>query len=275
MNIGHIPICIPSYRRSLTSKTLNLLRRNRIFEDVFVFVREEELNSYLSNFGEFTYVPIAGVKGLAGTRQIIFDFCKERYEYYIDMDDDITSVQYRPDYSSTVIKRDVARAIALMKEEIRYFFTTYKETALIGAIRQHFQNTKEGRFYLNCGSTPRQMYGVNVRLLADCGIKRNAAFDLSGDDIGFVAECAMKQLDFANALSVCYEFEDDKKNSVVRNASNWRIKHEIQSSLLESYGLLDVFRKTRPRKAGDPVFFDIDYQKYTRRFNRPSMKIDA
>lgn len=91
-----VPICIPSWKRYSNNKSLELLLKISRTKDVYVFVREEELESYKTSYPEFNYVALRDVAGLADTRQAIHDFCFDRgCNYYVDMDDDITSIGYK------------------------------------------------------------------------------------------------------------------------------------------------------------------------------------
>lgn len=141
---------------------------------------------------------------------------------------------------------------------------------MIGASRAHFVNFRQGILNYNRGSTPRQLYLVNAKRTSQLGIRRNAAFNPTGDDIGFVTQIMLKGKDLGTVSNVFYNFVDDKKNSTIRNKNNCLLLHKQEEALLESFGGLGCFRKTKPKQPGDPVFFDINFQKYVEKYHRKS-----
>ena len=281
------PVCIPSYKRweRKDNKTLTAIIEKcdkDIQASTYVFVREEQEAAYRENFPSVNIVKLPKVGGLAGTRQYIQDYVISnlRKPYFIDMDDDITAVKYvfndsKGDHLSKAEETNFSQilrlgcAISLMAFQ--------RDRCILGNFhRVRFANNfpaSQTAYVVNKGSTPRQITFVNAKEIVLRGIKRNIAFDITGDDVGFVAEIGKAKGDFFQIPCLAYSFVDDAINSVIRNDGNRKQLAEQEYNLLKCYPMRDYLKITQTFEDGSYRFCDIDFRQYRKITGRPEKKV--
>lgn len=273
---GAFPLCIPSYKRwdRKENKTITAIIENcdrEIQENTYVFVRAEQERQYKESFPGINIVVLPEVHGLAGTRQYIQEFVVKELKkpYFIDMDDDITQLKYvfhdpAGDHLSRAEETDYSQIIRLGSAISRMAFE--KNGCLLGNFhRVRFASNypaSQTAYVVNKGSTPRQVTFVNAKGLTIRGIRRNLDFDVTGDDVGFVAEIAKAGGDFFQIPCLAYAFVDDAENSVIRNDGNRRQLAAQEYALLKKYPMRNYLKITQTFEDGSYRFSDIDYGKY-------------
>ena len=281
------PICIPSYRRPSVEANVTLRRfrdtgSEALAEAVKVFVRPEELEAYRASFPMFEYVALPPVNGLASTRQAIADYMlKIGRPRYIDMDDDITTlgVVYM-EKGKAVISRNnevsiegvlgLASKIADMAfDECKCVFGGAKMT-----IWANSEYNAQTAYTVNNGITPRQVTFMNAEELARRGIRRNMAFEKTGDDIGFVAEITKARAPMFTIPCVVYDFVPEQKNSVIRNDENRKPLAKYEYECLRRYPMGRYYLRINKRfEDGSYRFSNCDFVKYRKYTGEP--KIDV
>ena len=281
------PICIPSYKRweRKANKTITSIIEKcdiDIQENTYVFVRKEQEEAYRENFKTVNIVVLPEVQGLAGTRQYIQDYVISvlKRPYFIDMDDDITAVKYvyhdeSGDHLSRTEETDFSQILRLGSALALMAFQ--KDRCVLGNFhRVRFANNypaSQTAYVVNKGSTPRQITFVNAKELIVRGIKRNLAFDITGDDVGFVAEIGKAKGDFFQIPCLAYSFVDDAINSVIRNDENRKRLAEQEYALLKTYPMSSYLKITQTFEDGSYRFSDIDFKKYREITGRPEAKV--
>lgn len=271
------PICIPSYNRSDRAKNKTAVRiiekcDDDIRRNTFMFVRKEQAGDYRSSFPELNIVTLPEVHGLAGTRQYVQDFVTMdlKRPYFIDMDDDIVILEYAfhdstGEHLSHVWESDWSSILRLGSGIARMAFE--KSGCLLGSFHRlrfgsRFPASKTA-YCCNRGATPRQLTFVNGKGLMLRGIRRNLAFDVTGDDVGFVAEIAKAEGNFFQMLCLVYDaVRDSRNNSTIRNNDNRRQLAAQEYALLKKYPMRDYLKITHKYEDGSYKYSDIDFRKY-------------
>lgn len=281
------PVCIPSYKRwdRKENKTLTRIIENcdeEIKANTYIFVRKEQEEAYRKSFTGVNIIALPEVHGLAGTRQYIQDFVVRelRRPYFIDMDDDITDLKYvfhdpAGDHLSKAEESDPGQILRLGSAFARMAFE--KSGCLFGNFhRVRFASNypaSQTAYMVNKGSTPRQVTFVNAKGITLRGIKRNLDFDITGDDVGFVAEICKTGGDLFQIPCLAYAFVDDAVNSVIRNDSNRRQLAAQEYEMLRKYPMRGYLKITQTFEDGSYKFCDIDYSKYRETCGRPKAAV--
>ena len=284
-----MPICIPSYMRyeRKSNKTLTSLIEKcdeEIQKNTYVFVRREQAEQYKESFPSVNIISLPEINGLAlaTTRQYMQDFVayELKQPYCVDMDDDINDLKFvyhenGKDHLSKSGEVNPSLIFRLAFEFSRMAFE--KNGCVFGNIhRVRFANTfpaSQMAYVVNRGATPRQVTFVNVKELTRIGVKRNPAFNVNGDDVGFIAEISKYGKDFFQIPSLAYSFVDDSTNSVIRNSKNIKAKSAYTYNQLQNYPMKNFLRSTITFDDGSFKFGDIDYSAYCKIYNRPSGKV--
>ena len=211
--VKHMPtVFIPSYNRPdfvIAKKVLCNFNQEGL-DKVFIVVRDEQYKTYRKTNPHLNYVtiPKGTVTGVGSTRQFIMDYALEnKLACIMDMDDDITYLHYlfnrrsqrtgqwcsahstiADEASDPLIPQKVLQLAGKIAREI---FREHPDVLLGNIRKQHFSQSKEfaqAKYYINKGPTPRQTKILNMKGIKKAGIRMPEAFDLHGDDIGFVAE---------------------------------------------------------------------------------------
>ena len=271
------PICIPSYKRwdRKANTTLSKIIENcdaEIQKNTYVFVRAEQAAAYIESFKTVNIVVLPPVNGLAGTRQYIVDYVTETLgkPYFIDLDDDITDLKFvwhdaGGDHLSKKEESDYSKILRFGCAVSRMAFE--KHDCVMGNFhRVRFASNypaSQTAYVVNKGSTPRQVMFISAKALLVKGIRRNLAFDETGDDVGFVAEICKNGGNLFQIPCLAYAFTDDAVNSVIRNDSNRRRLAQQEYDLLKQYPMGKAYLKiTQTFEDGSYRFSDIDYSKY-------------
>lgn len=271
------PICIPSYKRwdRGANTTISKIIENcdaEIQANTYVFVRAEQAEAYRAAFKTVNIVVLPIVNGLAGTRQFIVDYVADTLKkpYFVDMDDDITDLKFvwhdqTGDHLSKKEETDYSKVLRLGCAISRMAFE--KHDCVMGNFhRVRFASNypaSQTAYVVNKGSTPRQVMFISAKALRMKGIRRNLAFDETGDDVGFVAEICKKRGNLFQIPCLAYAFTDDAVNSVIRNDSNRRRLAKQEHDLLKQYPMGKYYLKiTQTFEDGSYRFSDIDYKRY-------------
>jgi hypothetical protein len=285
------PICIPSYKRweKKENKTLTNIISNcdeQIRNNTYVFVRKEQAENYKENFIELgiNIVELPIVDGLSDTRQYMCDYVTDilNEDYFIDLDDDLIDLKFVYKDTDGKVKLNTkqpekySKIIRLFCEISKVAFE--KDNCLLGSLhRVRFANNKDtynNAYTTNKGATPRQCMSINARLLKNKNIKRNAMFNPTGDDMGFVAEIAKNRGNMFNVNCLAYSFIDDAVNSVIRNDSNRKQLASYEYECLKQYPIKHYLRIPFTYEDGSYKFSDIDFTKYRKIYNKKSIKLD-
>lgn len=278
MRYDEIPICIPSWKRwdRKDNKTMTIIDEicsEQIKSRTYLFVRKDQYKQYAESFPHANIVVLPPVEGLATTRQYIADFTLDELKapYCVDVDDDITAMgrvisdngKPKCKASRTMFEDalNYAAAIAIDAMEL-------SGCIIGGCHRQHFANTEgavDTAYKVNAGPTPRHIVFQNVQRMREKGIKRDSAFDPTGDDVGLVAVCAKARQDFFHIPCVVYSYVSDSENSVIRNEENCRSLAAYEQEQLMRYPMGRKYMRVPFRfEDGSYRFSDIDFQKYRR-----------
>lgn len=270
------PICIPSYkrwdRRDNTTMAKIIEKCDEEIQDAtYLFVRSEQYDLYKQNYPNTKIIKLPRVNGLAGTRQFIEDYMYDVVgkPYFMDIDDDLTSLRAvvlddgkpRLTWAGEVSESNIIR---LGCEIAKRAFDD--DGCVLGKPRRtRFANAVEytqTAYVTNKGATPRSFTYVNAKETRRRGIKRNLAFDPTGDDVGFVAEIAKKHGNMFNINCLAYSYVDDEINSVIRNDQNRRALARYEYECLNKYPMRDYLRIPFKYKDGSYKYGDIDFTKY-------------
>lgn len=271
------PIAIPSYLRwdRKDNKTMSKIIEKcgrEVQEKTYLFVRQEQEKQYRDNYPNTKIVVLPHVNGLASTRQYVEDYMYEvlHEPYFIDIDDDITSLKavlldddgrVRMTYADEIGCEEVLR---LSCEIARMAFE--QDLCVLGKPRRaHFANdiaNTQTAYVTNKGATPRSVTYINAKEIRRRGIKRNMMFDPTGDDVGFVAEIGKARGSMFNIPCIAYSFVDDEINSVIRNDQNRRALAAYEYECLKKYPMADYLRIPFRFKDGSYKYSDIDFTKY-------------
>lgn len=285
------PICIPSWKRynPKDNPTLSKLIGkcdSDIKENTYLFVRSDQEKQYRDSF-EFlgiNIVVLPPVNGLSTTRQYICDYVLNvlHKPFCADWDDDLTALKYvykaedGKIKNSPVADTDVNKIIRLSCEISKTAFE--QSNCLLGSVRRaHFSNDPKNydmAYFTNKGATPRSATFINCLGLAQRGIRRNKAFDPTGDDVGFVAEIAKCGGDFFNIPCLTISFVDDEVNSVIRNDENRRELAAYEYSEIKKYPMGRSYLRIPFRYPdGFYKYSDIDFEKYRKLYNKKTERI--
>ena len=270
------PICIPSYRRPSADDNVTLRKfrdsgSDKIAERVKVFVRAEEQDAYDESFPMFETVRLPEVHGLASTRQAIADYMLEIGQpRYIDMDDDITTIG--------VVFNDGGKAVLSKKgeatiEQCLGLASMLADMAfdecgcVLGGAKFTFWANNEYNastaYTANNGITPRQVTFMDAEELARRGIRRNMAFEKTGDDIGFVAEITKHMAPIFTLPCIVYDCVPEEKNSVIRDDSNRRELAAYEYDCLREYPMGKRYLRINKKfDDGAYRFSNCDFAKY-------------
>lgn len=282
-------ILVPSYRRPdfpFAQTVLNNFSKEAL-EKVFIFVREEQYKAYKKKNPHLQYVtiPKGAVDGVGSTRNFVLNYAIEnRMAVAMDMDDDVTHVHYiynkKNDKGEIVSKHSCyARwenefpeteqlVLQLTGKIAREIFKKHPEVVLGNIRKQRFSNHRfcgETKYIINKGPTARQTKILNVKACAKNNLWVPKEFNLHGDDIGFVAEVLQRGFSCFNIPCLCYDYVDEKTNSVVRNpededANRWL--HQLEYDALNKMEIKDYLRETFKFEDGQYKFGDVNWQKY-------------
>lgn len=281
-------IMIPSYNRPrfVTGKKILPLFSKKALERVFIFVRDEQYKEYRKENPKLQIIgiPKGEVSGVGSTRRFILDYAiKSRWACAMDMDDDIRAFQFLYDGVSSSGKpcsshsnmsdwkkdpRIPQKVLQLAGKIAREVFLD-NPTVLLGNIRKqrlsHKPNYASIKYQINREVTPRQTKILNVKGIYKAGVNIPKAFNLHGDDIGFVAEVLQYGYDCFTIPCLCYDYIDDKVDSVVRDPHNPeknRHLHKLEYDALMKMEIKDYLRETFKFPDGQYMFGDVDWRKY-------------
>lgn len=287
MRATDIPICIPSYRRwdRKANKTLDIIEKccsQQLRERTYVFVRREQADLYRQSFPEFNLVVLPEVKGLSTTRQFIADYTLDVLDspYCIDMDDDITGIGMIRMVDGKAHDRGGRRTFEKCLNYASRIAVDAMELSgcVIGGLhRRHFSQSEAAAktaYKVNAGPTPRHIVYQNVALMRALGLRRDPAFDPTGDDVGLVAVLAKARQSFFHIPCVVYSYVSDKENSVIRNDSNRRQLAAYEYRQLKRYPMGRSYLRIPFRfEDGSYKYSDIDFTKYRRCAGLPTYKV--
>lgn len=285
-----IPICIPSYNRWNLNESTTISKiidkcDQTIKDNTYIFVRREQLAQYKQTYPTYNIVPMDNIKGIADTRNFMCDYAYGylKQKYYIDMDDDMTSlnfIYYDEEENKTKVssqkETNYSQVLKLLCELTYIAFN--KTKAIYGSVRKRrFANRYENSqiaLITNKGITPRGLTINNAEIFKQKNYKRDEIFNLTGDDIGFVAQLSQNKEDFFYISCLAIDFQDETKNSVIRNDDNRRAlaKYELQCLLKYPMGK-HYLKITHKYEDGFYKFSDIDYTKYRKLYNKKSISI--
>lgn len=251
---------------------------------VHIVVRPDQYDMYKEANPELHILPIPEdypINGLASTRQFIFEYAVEhRYPMVIDMDDDITEVRYLFDavtkngdpcshHSTAQDKTDdplmEQKVLQLAAQLAKEVFAKYPDVYLGNIRRQRFCQSPDNanlKYIINAGPTPRQVTFMNVKGLYKAHINRDVKrFDRHGDDIGFCAVILAAGGSLFNIPCLCYDYVDEKCDSVIRTPENEKELHAYEYNMLQEYPIRDYLKTTFRDAEGNYMWGDIDYRK--------------
>lgn len=281
-------ILVPSYNRPDFMFAKNILSKfsSDALSKVFIFVREEQYKEYKRENPKLQYelIPKGAVSGVGSTRNFLLEYAIDnRLPVVMDMDDDVKYLQFifntmRED-GSVVSNHSGVRdwgshpeipqlVLQLTGKISREVFKDYPDVALGNIRKQRFSNHKECgeiKFMIDKGPTPRQTKILNVKCCKKNNLWVPDDFNLHGDDIGFAAEVLQKGFHCFNIPCLCYDYVDEKENSVVRNPKDEesnRWLHELEYKALKKMEIAGYLRETFKFEDGQYKFGDIDWQKY-------------
>ena len=281
-------ILVPSYRRPDFVFAKNILSRmnKAALEKVFIFVREEQYKSYKHENPNLQYelIPSGAVDGVGSTRNFILEFAiKNRLPVVMDMDDDVKYLQFiynAKTENSGIVSRhsgvkdwenhpEIPQMVLQLAGKIsREVFMKHPEVALGNIRKQRFSNHRdcaEIKYMIDKGPTPRQTKILNVKCCKKNGLFVPDQFNLHGDDIGFAAEVLQRGFHCFNIPCLCYDYVDEKDNSVVRNPKDEesnRWLHALEYEGLKEMEIASYLRETFKFPDGQYKFGDVDWQKY-------------
>lgn len=286
-------IFIPSYNRPRFFIGRNLLPMftDRALSKVYIVVREEQYKEYerenrdlIKRGMNLIPIPKGAVTGVGSTRQFIMDYAIEnRLPYIMDMDDDIRYLQFlyrgktnsgkecskhtgAKDYKiDPLIPQKVLQLTGKISREV---FRNHPKVLLGNIRKQRFSNKDSYnsiKYQINKGPTPRQTKILNIKGIKRAGIKMPDAFNLHGDDIGFTAEVLQNGYSCFNIPCLCYDYIDEKKDSVVRDPNNPdknRYLHKLEYDGLMGMEIRHYLNESFKFPDGQYMFGDIDWKRY-------------
>lgn len=285
-NTSYLPhIFCPSWRRpNFVSAGIFNGFDEEARKKVHIVVRPDQYNDYKKANPKLDILPIDEdypINGLASTRQWIFEYAvKNKLSMYIDMDDDIKMVRYLFDAFTNkgdpcahhsnmqdlaedpLLQQKVLQMTAEISKEI---FKTYPDVCLGNIRRQRFCQHPENaylKYIINAGPTPRQVTVMNTKALYRAGINRDVKrFDRHGDDIGFCAVLLKEGKSLFNIPCLCYDYVDEKCDSVIRTPETEKELHAYEYAMLQEYPIRDYLKTTFRDDEGNYMWGDIDYRK--------------
>lgn len=286
-------IFIPSYNRPdfVTGKVILPNFTDEALKRVYIVVREEQYKQYkrenrslIKRGMNMVFIPQGEVSGVGSTRQFIMDYAIEnRLPCIMDMDDDIKYLQFL--YSGRTSSGEKCskhtgikdwkidplipqKVLQLTGKIAREVFRKHPEVLLGNIRKQRFSHHSENsniRYQINKGPTPRQTKILNMKGIKRAGIRMPDAFNLHGDDIGFAAEVLQNGYSCFNIPCLCYDYVDEKNNSVVRDPHNPdknRHLHKLEYDGLMQMEIKDYLRESFKFPDGQYMFGDIDWRAY-------------
>lgn len=284
-------ILVPSYKRPdfpFAQTVLNNFSKEAL-EKVFIFVREKQYKRYKKQNPhlQFEVIPDGAVDGVGSTRNFLLEYAiNNRMPVVMDMDDDVKHIHYiynKKNAAGQVVSKHSCYArwenefpeteqlcLQLTGKIAREVFQNYPNVAVGNLRKQRFSNHREcgeTKYQINKGPTPRQTKILNVKCCKKNDLWVPEEFNLHGDDIGFVAEVLQRGFDCFNIPCLCYDYVDEKLNSVVRNpvdeeANRWLHKLEYDALMEMEVGKKGYLRETFKFDDGQYKFGDINWQKY-------------
>ncbi len=280
-------VFIPTYRRSDGIAFAPILDgfTDKAKKKFHLVVREEQLADYKKTYPDYNYlvIPHGRVTALGSTRNFIIQYCFDnRIKYAVDMDDDIKYLHYiwggkaaasgNPTSKHSTIKEEQKfpmlrqQVFQLMCKIAKEIFLEHPDVVLGNIRKQHFCNGPENsqmKYRINSGVTPRQIKIMNIQAWYKHGLMIPDEFDVHGEDMGTVAHVLEKGLSVFNIPCLCYDYIDEKINSVVRDPKkenrelhaeeyNALMKMEVQHYLKHSFTFPD----------GQYKFGDIDWRRF-------------
>ena len=283
-------ILVPSYNRpdfKFASKILTHFSDAGL-QKVFIFVREEQYKTYKSQnpWLQYEIIPKGAVDGVGSTRNFLLEYAiKNRLPVVMDMDDDVHTLQFL--YNTTTDKGELVsrhstmdmwqkyshlpqRILQLAGSIAKEVFKNHPEVAVGNIRKQRFSGDRscgETKYMINKGPTARQTKILNVKLCKKQRLLVPEEFNLHGDDIGFVAEVLQRGFSCFNIPCLCYDYVDEKLNSVVRDPKNEesnRWLHQLEYEALQKMeiGKQGYLRETFKFDDGQYKFGDVNWQKY-------------
>lgn len=288
-----LPIFIPSYNRphfKLGERILPMLTPKALSK-VHLVVRAEQYNQYrksnaalLEKGLTIISIPKGCVTGLGTTRQYIIDYAiSNRIPYIMDMDDDIKYLQYlyngisksgqKCSKHTGVRDWDVdptipQKVLQLAGRISRDCFREHPEVLLGNIRRQRFSQHADNaqiKYMINKGPTPRQTKLLNIKGIKKYGVKMPKAFDIHGEDMGFAAEVLQRGGSCFNIPCLCYDYVDEKVDSVVRDPHNPeknRPLHRAEYKGLMKMEIKDYLKTSFTYPDGEYMFGDVDWRRY-------------
>jgi len=280
------PTFIPSYKRPDFEFNKSILKgfSPEAQDKFFIVVRKEQYKEYKAQNPNLNYVviPKGAVTGVGSTRNFIIDYCiKNKIKYAIDMDDDIKYLHYLfagvsgagNDCSrhSTIKEEEKhpeirQRVFQLMCKLAKEIFEDNPDCILGNVRKQHFSqdiDNSQTKYKINSAVTPRQIQILNIKAMAKNKIRVPEEFDLHGDDIGLVAEILQKGKSCFNIPCLCYDYIDEKKNSVVRDPKKEnRHLHRLEYNALKDMEATHYLKQSFSFPDGEYMFGDINWRAY-------------
>lgn len=288
-------ILVPSYKRpdfKFASRILSQFTSKGL-EKVFIFVREEQYKAYKKQNPHLQYeiIPKGAVSGVGSTRNFLLEYAiKNRLPIVMDMDDDVDVLQFL--FNTTNAAGEVVSRHSTMDMWIKYphlpqrilqlagviskeVFKNHPEVAVGNIRKQRFSGDRdcgETKYMINKGPTARQTKILNVKLCKKYNLRVPEEFNLHGDDIGFVAEVLQRGFSCFNIPCLCYDYIDEKLNSVVRDPTNedanrWLHKLEYDALQQMDIGKRGYLRETFKFDDGQYKFGDVNWQKYHKTYS--------
>jgi hypothetical protein len=102
---------------------------------------------------------------------------------------------------------------------------------------------------------------MNVKGLYKAKINRDVeSFDRHGDDIGFCAVILKRGGSLFNIPCLCYDYVDEKCDSVIRTPETEKELHAYEYAMLQKYPIRDYLKTTFRDEEGNYMWGDIDYR---------------
>ena len=275
-----LPICIPSYKRwnhrdSITLSKLFMGCSEELRDHVYVFVREDQLDSYILSYAGcgYHFVPLPKMSGvkLADTLQYMLDWAKEnRMPHIMSLDDDITHLYflYRDGvytHHNKVEDMNIEGVVRLACDVALEIFRDNPKTVFGALRRRTFCQLPENssvKYWVNGGQTPRGVVFYNVKRAFAMGIRHNPIFNPTGTDMGIIAESLQAGGELFSIPSLAYWMVDEKLNSVMRDDSNRKSLALYEYEQFQKYPLKDYLKINQRYDDGQYAFGDIDWKKY-------------
>lgn len=286
-------ILVPSYKRPEFAFATNILTKfsKEALQKVFIFVRKEQYKSYKEANPKLQIVdiPKGAVDGVGSTRNFLLNWAIEnKLPVVMDMDDDVKCLHFiynrvkesgeTVSYHSTMKDwenhPEIPQLVLQLTGKIsREVFKEHPDVVLGNIRKQRFSNHREcgeTKYQINKGPTPRQTKILNVKACKKNNLWVPEEFNLHGDDIGFAAEVLQNGFSCFNIPCLCYDYVDEKVNSVVRNPADEeenRWLHKLEYDALQNMDIKSYLRETFKFEDGQYKFGDVNWQKYHKLYN--------